>query len=74
MSGRLHHFIGGAKVDGGNGRAGVVFNPATGEIHAEAPYADAAEVDRAVGAACAARAGWASASASARSQIMFRFR
>ena len=74
MSGRLHHFIGGAKVDGGNGRAGVVFNPATGEIHAEAPYADAAEVDWAVGAACAARAGWASASASARSQIMFRFR
>ena len=74
MSERLHHFIGGAKVEGGNGRSGVVFNPATGEVRAEVPYANAAEVDRAVEAATAALAGWASTSPTARSQIMFKFR
>ena len=38
------------------------------------PYATATEVDHAVEAATAALAGWAQTSASARSQVMFRFR
>ncbi len=74
MSEKLHHFIAGARVEGGSGRSGEVFNPATGEIRAEVPYANAAEVDRAVEAATAALAGWAGTSQTARSQIMFKFR
>ena len=74
MSDRLHHFIGGAKVDGDSGRSGVIFNPATGEVSAEAPYASATDVDLAVEAATAALENWAGTSATARSQIMFRFR
>ncbi len=74
MSDRLHHFIGGAKVGGDSGRSGVIFNPATGEVSAEAPYASATDVDLAVETATAALANWAGTSATARSQIMFRFR
>jgi malonate-semialdehyde dehydrogenase (acetylating)/methylmalonate-semialdehyde dehydrogenase len=74
MGKKLHHFIAGTWVEGGDGRNGAVFNPATGEIRAAVPYATAAEVDRAVEAATAALAGWVGTSATARSQIMFRFR
>lgn len=74
MVDKLYHYIGGANFEGDNGRSGPVFNPATGEVSAEAPYATATEVDHAVAAATAALAGWAQTSASARSQVMFRFR
>jgi malonate-semialdehyde dehydrogenase (acetylating)/methylmalonate-semialdehyde dehydrogenase len=74
MGGSLHHFIGGAKIEGTSGRTGLVFNPATGEVSAEAPYANIAEVNSAVASATAALPGWAQTPASARSQVMFRFR
>ena len=44
------NYIGGAFVDGGAGRL-AVDDPATGEVLAEQALADAADVDRAVGAA-----------------------
>ena len=74
MVDKLYHYIGGANFEGDNGRSGPVFNPANGEVSAQAPYATATEVDHAVAAATAALAGWAQISASARSQVMFRFR
>ena len=70
----LHHYIGGVKIEGTSGQTGMVFNPATGEVSAEAPYATAAEVNYAVESATAAFTGWSQTSASARSQVMFRFR
>ena len=51
MAETLRHFIDGNKVDGRSGRAGDVFNPATGEVIAKVPLADAAQVADAVSAA-----------------------
>ena len=50
----LNHFIQGKRVPGDSGRYGDVFNPATGEVAARVPLANAAELDRAVLAAAAA--------------------
>ena len=53
----LQHFIDGQRVDGESNRFGDVFNPATGEVAAQAPYASPAEVRKAVEAAKAAFPG-----------------
>ncbi len=74
MTETLYHFIGGKRVEGTSGRFGDILNPATGEVQARAPYANADEVDRAVQAARKAFPDWASASASRRSQVLFAFR
>ncbi|UCH73639.1 MAG: aldehyde dehydrogenase family protein, partial [Rhodospirillales bacterium] len=74
MTETLYHFIGGARVEGTSGRFGDILNPATGEVQARAPYANADEVDRAVQAACKAFPDWSTASASRRSQVLFKFR
>ena len=54
MSRTIPHFINGKTVEGRSGRFGDVFNPATGEVAARVPLANAAELDRAVLAAAAA--------------------
>ncbi len=74
MAKELHHFIGGEKVEGRSGRAGDVWNPATGEVQARVPFASAEEVDRAVQAAKAAFPGWAATSAPKRAAVLFRMR
>jgi malonate-semialdehyde dehydrogenase (acetylating)/methylmalonate-semialdehyde dehydrogenase len=74
MTETLYHFIGGKRVEGASGRFGDILNPATGEVQSRAPYANADEVDRAVQAARKAFVEWSAASASRRSQVMFRFR
>jgi malonate-semialdehyde dehydrogenase (acetylating)/methylmalonate-semialdehyde dehydrogenase len=74
MTDNLYHFIGGERVDGTSGRFGDVFNPATGEVQSQVPLANADEVDRAVQSAAAAFVGWSAASASRRSQVIFKFR
>ncbi len=70
----LHHFIAGQIDEGGNSRTGLVFNPTTGEVDAEVPYASADEVDKAVVAAKTALEDWSRTSVTERSQILFRFR
>ena len=70
----LHHFIAGQLDEGGYSRTGLVFNPTTGEVDAEVPYASADEVDKAVVAAKTALEDWSRTSVTERSQIMFRFR
>ena len=50
----LTHYIGGAHVKGTSGRFADVYNPATGEVQARVPLANAAEMDHAVQVALAA--------------------
>ncbi len=74
MTATLHHFINGEKVSGANGRAGEVFNPATGEVARHVPLASADEVGRAVAAAEAALPKWAATPPIQRARLMFRFK
>src|SRR6266852_1611808 len=74
----VHHFINGKRVetasDGGAGRWGDVFNPATGEKVRRVAFAGAGEVDQAVKAARAAFPGWAATPPLTRARVMFKFR
>jgi malonate-semialdehyde dehydrogenase (acetylating)/methylmalonate-semialdehyde dehydrogenase len=70
----IEHWIGGKAVAGTSGRLSPVWNPATGELQAQVPLADADEVAAAVAAAEAAATGWAQSSLSQRAKIMFAFR
>jgi len=70
----LHHFIGGARVDGTSGRFGEVFNPATGEQSAQVPFASADETRAAIGVAQDALADWAAVPPVQRARVMFRFK
>ncbi len=74
MTDTLYHFIAGKRVEGGSGRFGDIYNPATGEVQSRVPFANADEVDRAVQAARTAFAEWSAMSAPRRSQVLFRFR
>ncbi len=70
----VHHWIGGRRVPGTSGRAGPVYNPATGALAREVDLASAGEVDAAVAAAHAAYPGWRATSLSRRTDILFRIR
>jgi malonate-semialdehyde dehydrogenase (acetylating)/methylmalonate-semialdehyde dehydrogenase len=70
----LHHWIGGKKVGGKKARFGEVTNPATGEIIARVPFADAALIDRTVSLATDAHAGWAATTPLQRARVMFAFK
>ena len=74
MTQQLQHFIGGELVAGTGGRFGSVFNPATGEVESECPYASAAEIDAAVDVATLAGAAWARTSIAKRLDVIFNFR
>jgi malonate-semialdehyde dehydrogenase (acetylating)/methylmalonate-semialdehyde dehydrogenase len=70
----LDHWIAGARDHGCSGRAGTVYNPATGEASAEVPFATREDVDRAVLAARAAFDGWSRTGLNKRATILFAFR
>ncbi len=74
MPERLHHYIGGARRNGANGRSGPVTDPATGEVTAHVPFASAGEVRAAVAAASAAWPAWAATPPIARARVMFRLK
>jgi malonate-semialdehyde dehydrogenase (acetylating)/methylmalonate-semialdehyde dehydrogenase len=69
----LTHFINGAHVKGTSGRFTDVFNPATGEVQAKVPLANAAEMDIAVQAATAAQPAWAATNPQRRARVMMAF-
>jgi malonate-semialdehyde dehydrogenase (acetylating) / methylmalonate-semialdehyde dehydrogenase len=71
---QIYHWIGGTSVPGGSGRAGVVYNPATGEQAAEVAFASVDEVDRAVAVAAGAFPAWRATSLARRAEIMFKLR
>ena len=74
MPATLHHYIGGERAAGANGRMGEVFDPATGEVAAHVPFASGAEVRRAVEAALEAFPAWAAATPITRARAMFRLK
>ncbi len=73
----IGHYIGGKRVAGTSGRAGEVFDPATGAQTGRVAFAAVSEVDAAV-AAAAARTfpAWSDIlpRSSRRATVMFRFR
>ncbi|MCR6687445.1 CoA-acylating methylmalonate-semialdehyde dehydrogenase [Pseudoxanthomonas sp.] len=74
MTRQLHHHIGGREQPGTGGRHGEVFDPATGQVAAHVPLADAGEVAAAVDAAQAAFPAWAATPPLQRARVMFRLR
>jgi malonate-semialdehyde dehydrogenase (acetylating)/methylmalonate-semialdehyde dehydrogenase len=71
---RISHWIDGRTIEGGSGRSGVIFNPATGEQQGSVDFASVEEVDRAVAAARCAAPGWRSTSLGRRAEVMFHLR
>ena len=74
MTTTLGHWIDGAAVPGAGARFGAVYDPATGEAVARVPFADAADVARAVAAAAAAAPDWAATPPLRRARVIFRFK
>ncbi len=70
----LHHFIDGEPVSGASNRFGDVYNPATGQVRAQVPFATGEEVRRAVESAAAAFPAWAATPPAQRARVLFRFR
>jgi malonate-semialdehyde dehydrogenase (acetylating)/methylmalonate-semialdehyde dehydrogenase len=68
----IPHYINGARVQEAGSLS--VFNPATGEVHAEVPVASSDMVATALASAASAANQWGSSSLSQRSAILFRFR
>src|ERR1700755_3444403 len=66
----INHWISGARVNGQSGRFGNVFHPASGQIQARVPLADADEVDRALAAASAAFPEWSGQPPLRRARVM----
>src|SRR5207253_5562968 len=71
---RIPHWIGGRRVEGGSGRSGPVFNPATGRQAGAVDFAAVEEVDAAVQAAKNAFPGWRATSLAKRAELFFRIR
>jgi len=71
---RIPHFIHGRPSDGGPGRWGEVYDPATGAVQAQVALASADDVSAAVAAAQAAFPAWAATTPLARARILFRFK
>ena len=74
MSQPLHHFFDGQWVEGGSGRFGDVYDPATGCVTARVPLASVDDVKQAVDAASAAFPAWAATTPLNRARVMFRFK
>jgi malonate-semialdehyde dehydrogenase (acetylating)/methylmalonate-semialdehyde dehydrogenase len=70
----LTHWIDGKPYHADGARHGDIYNPATGEVAAQVPFATAEDVDRAVSAAREAFLSWRSQSLSRRTRILFAFR
>jgi malonate-semialdehyde dehydrogenase (acetylating) / methylmalonate-semialdehyde dehydrogenase len=62
------------KIETGGTRRAPVFNPATGEVIAEAALADRAQVDRAVAAAVNAFPSWSETAPLKRARVLFKFK
>ncbi len=71
---RISHWIGGRPAPGESGRAGPVYNPATGVQTGAVDLATVEEVDRAVQAAKQAFPAWRALSLSRRTEILFAIR
>jgi malonate-semialdehyde dehydrogenase (acetylating) / methylmalonate-semialdehyde dehydrogenase len=74
-SNNIPHWIAGkAAVTNTRARAGEVFNPATGAVEAQVPFATVEEINTAVSAARGAFKAWAATPAIRRARVLFRFK
>ena len=71
---RISHWIDGRVVEGTPGRAGDVFDPATGQVQGRVDLGSSEEVDRAVASALAAFPAWRATSLSRRAEVLFHLR
>ena len=71
---RISHWIDGKVVEGTSGRAGVVWQPATGEQQASVDFASVDEVAHAIAIAKAAFPAWRATNLSRRAEVMFHMR
>lgn len=70
----ITHYIGGKPVAGTSDRFGEVFNPATGDVAAQVPYASRSEMDAVVQNALAAHEVWSNTAVPKRAAVIFRMR
>ncbi len=70
----IPHFIHGARIEGGSGRFGDVFDPNRGETQARVALGDASAVEAAVESARQAQPLWAGANPQRRARVMFEFK
>ena len=70
----IEHWVGGKRIAEPGGRRAPVFNPATGQQHAQVALASVAEVQDAVQVAGTAFLDWSQSSLSRRAKILFAFR
>jgi malonate-semialdehyde dehydrogenase (acetylating)/methylmalonate-semialdehyde dehydrogenase len=74
MSAQLGHFVGGSRRAGTSGRAGPVFDPATGRATANVSFASRDETRVAIAAARAAFPAWSETPPLQRARVLFRFK
>ena len=74
MTTLLQHYIDGQLVAGGSQRFADIYDPATGEISARVPLANAAELQAAVAAAKTAFPGWSATPPLRRARVLSRFK
>ncbi len=74
MTETLAHWIGGANVAGDGSRYGDIYNPSTGEVIAQVPFASAEETSSAIGAAQEAFPAWAATPPIRRARVIFKFK
>ena len=74
MAKMLHHWVNGQKVNAVKGNYGQIFNPATGEVVSQVPFASAKQVGDAIASAQAALPAWSATPPIQRARIMFRFK
>jgi malonate-semialdehyde dehydrogenase (acetylating)/methylmalonate-semialdehyde dehydrogenase len=70
----LYHFIAGEQIVDSSGGFQDVYNPATGDVSARVPMADAEATTSAIDAATEAFPGWAGTPPLRRARVLFRFR
>ncbi|MEK7239759.1 MAG: CoA-acylating methylmalonate-semialdehyde dehydrogenase [Gemmatimonadota bacterium] len=70
----LTHFAGGARFTAHSSRTAPVFNPASGQVAAHLPLADATDIEHIIADALSAAPAWGQRSGVDRARILFRFR
>ncbi|MFQ5533589.1 MAG: CoA-acylating methylmalonate-semialdehyde dehydrogenase [Sphingomonadales bacterium] len=74
MNKTIPFWINGGAVAGSGELYGEVFDPATGSVQAQVPFATADELEQAIATAAGAFPAWAHTSPHKRASIMYRFR
>ncbi|MBB3063933.1 MULTISPECIES: CoA-acylating methylmalonate-semialdehyde dehydrogenase [Limibacillus] len=74
MATKIHHFIGGVRVESNSTRFSPVFDPSTGEQAAEVALATIGEVDAAIESSRQALATWSATTPLNRARVLFKYK